>query len=178
MALVVFLRGVNVGGHRTFQPSLLAKKLAKHNVINVGAAGTFVVMKPINQAELRHELLRSLPLEADIMFCSGGDLIELVSSDPFAGEPSGSDVVRFVSVLAKRPRVLPALPLSLPAPDNWLLKIIEVRGRFALGLYRRMMRAITLLSQIERRFGVSTTTRNWNTILTIAETLKNKRVDR
>jgi hypothetical protein len=26
MALVVFLRGVNVGGHRTFQPSALAKR--------------------------------------------------------------------------------------------------------------------------------------------------------
>src|SRR4051794_3057989 len=28
MALVVFLRGVNVGGHRTFRPSVLARELS------------------------------------------------------------------------------------------------------------------------------------------------------
>ena len=42
MALVVFLRGVNVGGHRTFRPSLLARQLEPYGVVNVGAAGTFV----------------------------------------------------------------------------------------------------------------------------------------
>ncbi len=39
MALVVFLRGVNVGGHRTFRPSLLARALSRYDVVNVGAAG-------------------------------------------------------------------------------------------------------------------------------------------
>jgi hypothetical protein len=46
MALVVFLRGVNMGGHRTFRPSLLAKELSRFDVVNVGAAGTFIVRKP------------------------------------------------------------------------------------------------------------------------------------
>jgi hypothetical protein len=32
MALVVFLRGVNVGGHRTFRPSALAKQSAPVNI--------------------------------------------------------------------------------------------------------------------------------------------------
>ena len=41
MALVVFLKGVNVGGHRTFRPSVLASRLAKLDVVNIGAAGTF-----------------------------------------------------------------------------------------------------------------------------------------
>ena len=44
MALVVLLRGVNVGGHKAFQPSALAKELADFDVVNVGAAGTFVVL--------------------------------------------------------------------------------------------------------------------------------------
>jgi hypothetical protein len=46
MALVVFIRGVNVGGHRTFRPSVLARGLSDYGVVNVGAAGTFVVRKP------------------------------------------------------------------------------------------------------------------------------------
>jgi uncharacterized protein (DUF1697 family) len=106
------------------------------------------------------------------MICPGREIINLVSSDPFVNEPSGADIVRFVSVLAKRPRGLPSLPLSLPADDGWLVKIVAVRHRFLLGLYRRQMRTISLLSQIDKRLDVSSTTRNWNTINAIAKVLK------
>ena len=49
MALVVFLRGVNVGGHKTFRPAALARELAALDLVNVGAAGTFVVRAAIGQ---------------------------------------------------------------------------------------------------------------------------------
>ncbi len=172
MAMVVFLRGVNVGGHKTFKPSLLAKELAEFDVVNIGAAGNFVVRKPISQAKLRAELLRRLPFHAEIMICPGRDIINLATSDPFVNEPSGPDIVRFVNVLAKRPRVLPSLPLNLPPGDQWLVKVVAVRGRFAFGIYRRQMRTITYLSQVEKRLGVSATTRNWNTINAIVKILK------
>ncbi len=157
MALVVFLRGVNVGGHRTFRPSMLAEQLKDYDVVNVGAAGTFVIRKQISQARLRAELLGRLPFEARVMICKSHELISLASGDPFAGEPSRPDVVRFVSVLEKRPRVLPSIPISLP-----------------FGLYRRQMKAISFLSAIDKIFGVSATTRNWNTITTIINVLKSR----
>jgi uncharacterized protein (DUF1697 family) len=177
MALVVFLRGVNVGGHKTFQPSVLARDLADYDVVNVGAAGTFVVRKPISQTKLRAELLRRLPFEPRIMICSGRDILSLASEDPFAGQSSGPEIVRFVSVLGKRPRVLPDIPLNLPADDDWLVRLIAVRGRFALGVYRRSMRTITLLGQLEKRVGVPATIRNWNTINAIVKVLKGARAD-
>jgi hypothetical protein len=46
MALIVFFRGINVGGHRAFRPSVLAKELGIYDAVNVGAAGTLVVHKP------------------------------------------------------------------------------------------------------------------------------------
>jgi hypothetical protein len=67
MALVVFLRGVNVGGHRTFRPSILARELSGYDVLNVGAAGTFVVREPGSRAKFRSALLRKLPFEAEIL---------------------------------------------------------------------------------------------------------------
>jgi hypothetical protein len=45
MALIVFFRGINVGGHRAFRPSVLAKELSIYDAVNVGAAGTLVVRK-------------------------------------------------------------------------------------------------------------------------------------
>ncbi len=146
-----------------------------YDVVNVGAAGTFVIRKPISQAQLRAELLRRLPFETEVMISNGRDVISLASGDPFAGEPPRPDVVRFVSVLAKRPRVLPSIPLSLPPDGKWLLRILATQNRFLFGLYRRQMKAIGFLSAIDRIFGVSATTRNWNTITTIINVLKSSR---
>jgi uncharacterized protein (DUF1697 family) len=171
MMQVVFLKGMNVGGHRTFRPSVLAKQLKDCDIVNIGAAGTFVVRSPITQANLRAELVRRLPFQAEIVICSGREIISAAAGNPFTGQPSGPDIVQFVSVLAKRPRELPELPLSLPA-DNWLLRLIAIQDRFAFGVYRRHMRVISFLAQVEKRMGVPVTTRNWNTITAIIKVLK------
>jgi uncharacterized protein (DUF1697 family) len=174
MALVTFLRGVNVGGYKTFRPSILANQLRDYGVVNIGAAGTFVVRKPVSQRRLRSELLRRLPFEADVMMCTGQELISATSENPFDGEPTPSDFVRFVSVLAKRPQVSFSIPIRLPAEGKWLLKIFSTRDRFLFGFYRREMKAIGCLSAIDKLFGVPVTTRNWNTISAILKVLKQK----
>ena len=61
MALVVLLRGVNVGGYKTFRPAQLAAELKHLDAVNIGAAGTFVIRRPVTQAKLRAELARRLP---------------------------------------------------------------------------------------------------------------------
>jgi len=173
MALVVFLRGVNVGGHRTFRPSLVANQLTDFDVVNIGAAGTFVVRNRISQAKLRAEFLRHLPFQTELAICDGNDILDLASGNPFAGQPAGSDFVRFVSVLTKRGQPLPSTPLALPSDGEWLLKLLGTKGCFVFGVYRREMKAIRYLGQLDRIIGVPVTTRNWNTLTAIA-TILNK----
>jgi len=172
MALVVLLKGVNVGGYRNFRPSVLAKELKRFDIVNVGAAGTFVIRKAVSQATIRAELTRRLPFEAEIMICNGSDILRLAGADPFAGQPSGPKIVQFVSVLARRAKPSSPVPLDLPSSGEWGLRILACQDRFVLGLYRREMKAISYLAQLEKIFGVPVTTRNWNTILTIARILK------
>jgi len=172
MPWVVFLRAVNVGGTNRCQPALIAKQLAKFDIVNIGAVGTFVVREDVSESALRAAIARKLPFKCEIMICPARDIIKLASKDPFSRQPSGPNVVRFVSVLAKRVRALPPLPLSLPSDDDWLLKIIAIQGRFVLGLYRRQMKAISYLGKIEKRLGVPATTRNWNTIEKVAKILR------
>jgi uncharacterized protein (DUF1697 family) len=174
VALVVLLRGVNVGGHRTFRPTALVEQLRHLEAVNIGAAGTLVIRKPITQAGLRAELKRRLPFETEIIICQGRDILRLVSQDPFANEPARPDVVRFVSVLSRRPPSPPSTPLSFPSDDKWVLKVLTREGRFVVGMYRRQMRAIGHLSSLDRAFGVPVTTRNWNTIMAIARTLDDR----
>jgi uncharacterized protein (DUF1697 family) len=172
MALIVFLRGVNVGGYRTFRPSILARELSDYDVINVGAAGTFIVRKPGPRAKFRAELLRKLPFEAQVVLCDGCDLIRLEKENPFATEPSRPDVVRFVSILSRPSRGPAELPFALPERGEWLVRVIASNKRFVFGMYRRHMRTIGYLGQIDKRFGVPTTIRNWNTILAVVRILK------
>jgi uncharacterized protein (DUF1697 family) len=200
MPSVVFLRAVNVGGANRCQPALIAKQLSKFGVVNIGAVGTFVVREDVSESTLRAAIARKLPFKCEIMICPARDVIKLTSRDPFAGEPSGPTITRFVSVAAKplRARIhsgshqtsnlksakgrirrgepqtsqLPPLPLSLPSDEAWLLKIITIQSRFVLGLYRREMKAISYLGKIEKLLGVPVTTRNWNTIEKVAKILR------
>ena len=172
MALIVFLRGVNVGGHRTFRPSILAGELSDYDVVNVGAAGTFVVRKPGSRAKFRAALLRKMPFEAEIMMCDARDLIRLETENPFAAEPSPPDVVRFVSILSKVGGVRAALPVAFPSDGEWLVRVMASEGQFVFGMYRRHMRTIGYLGQIDKLYSVPATTRNWNTIVAIMRILK------
>jgi len=181
MALVVFLRGINVGGHRRFRPSVLAGELRDYGVVNVGAGGTLVIRKPGSRARFRRELLRKLPFEAEIVLCDGRDLIRLETENPFGAEPSRPDIVRFVSILSK-PGCRPVeIPVALPPNGEWFVRIIASKDRFVFGVYRRHMKTIGYLGQIDNLFGAPATTRNWNTILSVVRILKGrhaKAVDR
>jgi uncharacterized protein (DUF1697 family) len=175
---VVFLRAVNVGGANRCRPALLAKELSRFGVVNIGAVGTFVVREDVSESALRAafavQLAKAFGVKCEIMICPARDIIKLAAKNPFTGQPSGENITRFVNVLAKSLALpLPLkLPLCLPSPDDWLLKIITIEGRFVLGLYRREMKAIGYLGKIEKLLGVAATTRNWNTIEKVAKILR------
>ncbi|HEY7304392.1 MAG TPA: DUF1697 domain-containing protein [Bryobacteraceae bacterium] len=172
MALVVFLRGINVGGHRTFRPSVLARELSTYDVVNVGTTGTFIVRKPGARAKFFAELRRKLPFESELAFCEGRDLVRLETENPFDLEPSGPDVVRFVSVVSKTVRDTISLPIAIPESGDWFVRVIAVKNRLVFGVYRRHMKTIGYLGQIDKVFGAPVTTRSWNTILSVVRILK------
>ena len=172
MALVVFLRGVNVGGHRTFRPSVLARSLSDYDVVSVGAAGTFVVRKPGSRATFRAALLQELPFDTEVVLCDGRDLMRLEAENPFGAEPSLPDVVRFVSILSKAGGVRAPLPVTWPPDGDWLVRLIASDGQFVFGMYRRHMKTISYLGKIDRLYAAPATTRNWNTILAVLRVLK------
>ena len=171
MALVVLLRGVNVGGHRTFRPAELARELKHLDAVNIGAAGTFVIRQPISQARLSAELVARLPFETEIIICQGRDIVRVMAHDAFVGQRVRPDVVRFMSVLSKRSNAAPPLPISLPPSGPWLMRILARDNRFVVGQYRRHMKVIGYLGAIDKLFGVPVTTRNWNTVTAINKVL-------
>jgi len=172
MALVVFFRGINVGGHRRFRPSILARELVAYDAVNVGAAGTLVVRKPGSRARFLAELRRRLPFEAEIAFCNGKDLLRLEMENPFGCEPSRPDAVRFLSILSKSGHCTASPPITIPEGEEWYVRVIGSRSRLVFGEYRRHMKTIGCLGQLDRLFGAPATTRSWNIILSVLRILR------
>jgi uncharacterized protein (DUF1697 family) len=117
-------------------------------------------------------LRQKLPFEAEVAFCDARDLVRLEMESPFAAEPASPDIVRFVSVLSKAGRIRPSIPTTLPLNGEWFLRVVASKNRFVFGVYRRHMKTIGYLGQIDKLFGVPATTRNWNTIVAIVRILK------
>ena len=174
MAAVVFLRGVNVGGNRVFQPSRLAADLERFDVTNIGAAGTFVVRGAISQAALRAEILRRLKFRADVIICSGQDVLDLVAADPYRDQPGPPDAMRIVTILAKRARSVPPLPIHAALDRRWEMEVFAARGRFVLSVWRRLRPTFIDPGRMvgDTSFGGLATTRNWNTIVKVAKALE------
>ncbi len=114
-----------------------------------------------------------LPAAAEVIICPGRGLTDLARRDALAGEPDGEEVQRSISVLAARPRTLPPLPLSRPNEDAWRVRILEVAGRYAVSVWRRLGQRLLYPNEVvEKTLGVSATTRNWNTLCAICAILQ------
>ena len=178
MALVVFLRGVNVGGHRAFRPSLLARQLESYGVVNVGAAGTFVVRRPGTRTEFAAALRGALPFATHIMMCDARTLLRAHADRPFGTGAARRGVVRFVSVLSKASPRRASTPMHLPQDGEWFVRILGVKHPFVFGEYRRHMKTIGYLGQIDKLVGSPVTTRSWSTIERIVGILETEPPER
>ena len=131
-----------------------------------------MVRKPRSRAKFHAELLRKLPFEAEVVICDGRDLIRLEKENPFGNEQSDPDIIRFVSILSRPGRGPADIPFAIPPGGEWFVRVIASKNRFVVGMYRRHMKTIGYLGQIDKLFGVPATTRNWNTILAVVRILK------
>lgn len=172
MALVVLLRGVNVGGNKTFRPSVLAQQLKHLDVVSVGAAGTFVVKKPVAVARVREEIAKRLPFACAIITFPAKDVAKILATQHFEGHPDKKEIVRFVSVLATKPKAPPEIPFTLPARGRWLVNVLAREDRFVYGVFRREMRVVERLRELDKIFGDPLTTRSFSTYVAVAKALE------
>ncbi len=171
MSHVLLLRGVNVGGNRTFRPAVLAEQLRHCDVTNIGAAGTFVLRKALSREQIIETFRQRLPFETDIVVVEGAEMIRVIKDHPFHGPEIPQAVTRFVSFFSRPPESIPAMPFGLPDDESWMLRVLAGDARCIYGLYHRNMKAISYLGRLDRLFGVPLTTRSWNTISAIAKVL-------
>jgi uncharacterized protein (DUF1697 family) len=175
MPFVVFLRGVNVGGHKTFKPAQFAKAFTKFRVVNLGAAGTFIVRGNISEKSVRAEFARNLPFDTPLMICAAEEVVRLVKSAPFGAKPPAADEMWFVTIFESSLKKPARLPLDFPPTSNWCVRLLRVEGKFALSIFRKRGKRLVYPNEVfEKAFGVPGTTRGWPTILSVRAALDEK----
>lgn len=163
MPLVVFLRGANVG-RRRFSPKLVEAALVDVGLVNIGAAGTFIVRERIGEKLLRAKIEAELPFSpAPMMILKAEEIHAAFAVGQEISVPSAAK--RFATFMDKLPENRPDLPLNSPAEAGWGVRIVSVNGRTALGLRRRVDETGVYPNEtVERAFGVTATTRDWPTV--------------
>ncbi|HXK10307.1 MAG TPA: DUF1697 domain-containing protein [Vicinamibacteria bacterium] len=173
MGHVVFLRAANVGGRNVFRPAELVRELRHLDVVNVGAAGTFVVRGKATAAAVRREILARLPFEPGLAVVPGKDVLALVDGRPFARVTLSKDLRGWVAVLDGPPKSRPTLPIAVPAGKAWSVRFERLDVPFALGLWQRRPRGFVFPNEVvEKTLGVRATTRYWETVERTAEILR------
>ena len=146
-----------------FSTAALGKKL---DLVNIGAAGTFVSRRPVSVAAIAREL----PHGNAVVIRPASDVTRLVD----AGRPAVPEgALIFVSVPMGRATRRPKLPIERPEGPRWALRIIEKRGAFVVCARRReRQRGLDLSGVLAREFGVPFTTRSWGTMERIAAAIR------
>lgn len=136
MALVVLLRGANLGKRR-FSPKALVAALEDLDVVNIGAAGTFVVHERVAEATLRARVQGELPWEdAEMVVLKEKEVREALAAGEKVAIPPGAK--RFGIALPRKPSKAPAFPLEALAKDGkWGMRYELLSGRVLVGVRRR-----------------------------------------
>lgn len=164
MPSVVFLRAVNVGKANRMSVAALAAAI---DAVNLGAAGTLVIARKIAEPALRRAVQAQVPFAVEMAIVRGSDVVKLVEEASFTDEKCDR---RFVTVLLDAPKVEPRLPVEEPAGD-WQVRIVAIRGRCVLSLWRRHAKLLYPNQVIEKRWDVRATTRSFDTLVKAAAIL-------
>jgi uncharacterized protein (DUF1697 family) len=168
---VVFLRAANVGGKNVFRPAQLAASLPHLDIVNVGAAGTFVVRGKASATTIRREIVSRLPFEPAIAIRPASEVLAFVHSEPFRGVTFSKQLRGWVAVLTGKPKAQPSLPIRTPDGDLWSVRFDRLDGSYAMGLWHWRPKFQFASVIVEDAVGVSATTRWWETFERIAKIL-------
>ena len=176
---VAFLRGINVGGHKQIKMAELGrifKSLGFKNVKTYILSGNVLFETTRTKPEVLIRMIETglhsaLGYEVAIILRTIAELEALMKSDPFKQVKPDADTKKYVTFLSEKHKSKLKVPVWSPKKD-WEIIHLKPREVFVVA-YPVKGRYGESMALIEKEFGKSSTTRNWNTVikvLALAET--------
>ncbi len=174
MRYVAFLRGINVGGRNLLKMESLRALLAAQGLQNIYTylqSGNAVFESRERDGQkiagrIEAGIMDFLGASIPVVLRTADRLRQMVDSDPFRFRRDSADAKLYVSFLHSTPPTRPQLPLIhldgmmviFAATESEAFSVsTPSKGRY---LFPNIV--------IEERFGVSATTRDWNTLTNLA----------
>jgi len=166
-----FLRGINVGGHKTIKMDELKKAfeaLGFENVKTLLASGNVLFAAPAaSESTLAKKIEKKLETafehEIGVLIRKIAELQRLAEADPFARVKVTPQTRLYVTFLAEKTKSSLKIPYESPDKNFKILCATESEVCSVLTLSPNS-RTVDLMSILEKEFGRRVTTRNWNTI--------------
>lgn len=172
---VALLRGINVGGNHKVPMARLKAILESLGFVQVKTllnSGNVAFTAPLTSPEslrkkIERELQSSFGFPVPTIVRTRAELQELVTSDPFKGIPVTKETRLYVTFLSEQPTKKLKLPHFSPAKN---FRIIELTKGEILSVLVLMPKFGTTagMDMLEKEFGKNLTTRNWNTVVKLA----------
>lgn len=174
---VVFLRGINVGGHHKVPMAELRKELEKlgfENIITLLNSGNIIFDGDTHDLEelektISKNLKKTFGFPIPTIIRKSKTIYQLFNDSPFENIEVNKDIRLYVSFLKNNA----SSNLELPwiSSDN-SYKILDIKDKTILSvLDLSISKTPKAMDIIEKSFGTDITTRNWKTIERIVNKL-------
>ena len=172
---VALLRGINVGGHHKVpMPELKTemKNLGFENIQTLLNSGNVLFENSgTDSSHLEESISKHLEtvfgFPIPVILRESDLILQLVQNNPFKDIAMTKDIRLYVSFLKKESSVKLTLPWST---EYGAYRILDVRDRTICSVLNlAVSQSPKAMDSLEQQFGKDITTRNWNTILKIAE---------
>jgi len=173
---IAFLRGINVGGHKPIKMDALARafeSLGFQNVKTILASGNvvFEAHGPGSVAlakKIEEKLQKTFGHPVGVTIRTLVEIQKLVKSDPFKKVTVTPQTRLYVTFRRDKTQGTLKIPYQSPEKDFQILRVStdEVCSVLTLSPGRRTPE---LMSILEKEFGKTVTTRNWNTIIKVLD---------
>jgi uncharacterized protein (DUF1697 family) len=173
---IALLRGINVGGNKQIRMAdlrALFVSLGFENVQTALASGNAAfdaesADRGALQAVIEGRIESTFGFPVSVIVMTRQHVETLVKDDPFAGINVTEDTYRYVTFLPEAPDGKIDLPYHTPGNDFTILRATD-REVYSVLTLSPAFKTTDSMKVLETLFGKNITTRNWNTVLKIAE---------
>jgi uncharacterized protein (DUF1697 family) len=175
MKYIALLRGINVGGNKKVPMADLKKTFEILGFTNVktllNSGNVIFVSKETNVNSLKQQIEQRLEktfgFVIPVIIRTHKEIQDLVVSDPFMSISATPEARLYITFLSEKSKNNLKLPYESENKDARILQVsnLEICSVVVLSPAKG---TLDLMSFIEKEFGKNVTTRNWNTVVKLA----------
>lgn len=172
---VAFLRGINVGKRQVQMTKLKSAfdKMGYSDVATILATGNVIFYSDSDDAKklteaIEFDLEKLFGFKVEVILRSAADIKKLLTSDPFKGIKVTADTRLYITYLSELHESSLPIPYVSKDKEFTIIKVTDTEVASVLMLTPDT-RTVEAMAIIEKEFGNNVTTRNWNTVIRVAE---------